>query len=707
MADHNTQTGGQQGDSFRSPLRTSYREVDFTIRPYDDDLQPIARDDHSLATLLEELEKHLNVLRQGGSLALHRGEKLIGTQLLEQVERLFTDPPEVEGPPITWARIILWAGASPESVCSSAQLSIGESQISLREKEREFLRSGRAWRFLSPWPEPRDRDKELRVVKETLADVEKVKDMANKIITEATILQQCLCARRELLSNSSNGERYITTKTAATTGVPAVSSYAGHNQETQARLESDIVMDQPVGGSNPDMQSSHFANLAANEDQNSETAPARPNVFDIEIAKFAKPTPPEMSSQTQSALAQEGAGDSCLVSDTVTPSPIMTPFTSGEETDLASPFEGTTIRPSIEIPTEPKSVVSTPSTPLSKEQVRHSALRPAHSDINNHSPILDAFENVISDDAHVSTKASELGIQPSISQEDPGIDDPAHSDANFLRHIDCETDCYESPPRFTPQHDVTDITIQEQGLESDQGDVERSNALNDRLGGGLWPSEQNVVGSDRHMSVVAPSQVAQLTASRERLPTIAVVVPPPPRRKSFAVAQSRISKSKSQQPRNCDDSQDENVTQYNRQPEARDRARSGYCRKFLSSSTRRSTPLSSAGRCNTRDIFGRTILTIESHGSEEFYFFSFIPTAPNQVDIPSLQSAPHEKLGRPVGLSRTLPASNSSKSGERRPYSPAEDALLPISNAILGLIFVKFWRILGWNFDVIYFRKFI
>ncbi|GIJ86863.1 hypothetical protein Asppvi_005761 [Aspergillus pseudoviridinutans] len=154
-------------------------------------------------------------------------------------------------------------------------------------------------------------------------------------------------------------------------------------------------------------------------EQNSETAPARPIVFNIKIAKFAKPTSPEMSSQTHSAFAQEGTGGSCLIPDTVTP--FMTPFTSGEETDLASPFEGTVIRPSIELSTEPKSLVSSPITPVSNEQPY--ALLTV---ILTTSPILDAFKNVISDDAHVSMKPSELGRQASISQDDLSIDDQVH-----------------------------------------------------------------------------------------------------------------------------------------------------------------------------------------------------------------------------------------------------------------------------------------
>ncbi|KAA8652751.1 SANT/Myb-like DNA-binding domain-containing protein [Aspergillus tanneri] len=321
----------------------------------------------------------------------------------------------------------------------------------------------------------------------------------------------------------------------------------------------------------------------------------------------------------------------------------------------------------------------------------------AKSDIDNQPPAPDSFVNVNSHDAHISSGGD---TQPSTSQKDPGIGDRIHSDAGFRHDVHRETSPCGTPSRFTPQNDVTPVTARDQGYESDQGDVGRSYTFNDRLGGRLWPFEQEDLGSDRHMmSLAAPSQLAQLTTSCERQPTVAAVVPPPPRRKAFAVAQARISTSGSQQPRRYDDSQDENNAQHNSQPgmsesgecqhrskrrrivtqsvkEASDHALSGQSPKSPTSSKPMSTSLSSAGCCKTRDIFGRAILTVESHGSEESYFFSFIPTAPNQINTPSLQSASHETLGRTVGLSHAPPASNSRKSVGRRPYSSAEEALL-------------------------------
>jgi hypothetical protein len=65
-------------------------------------------------------------------------------------------------------------------VCSAAQLTVGDTQIELHKDDHELLCSGRPWAFLSPWPYPGDIEKELQVVEETLADVQKIKEMVNK-----------------------------------------------------------------------------------------------------------------------------------------------------------------------------------------------------------------------------------------------------------------------------------------------------------------------------------------------------------------------------------------------------------------------------------------------------------------------------------------------------------------------------------------------
>ncbi|KAI9046101.1 uncharacterized protein KD926_003939 [Aspergillus affinis] len=207
------------------------------------------------------------------------------------------------------------------------------------------------------------------------------------------------------------------------------------------------------------------------------------------------------TSQTDNDVTQQGTGDSRLVLDTVPFSPTKPLSTLGGG---SGPPLG--------------SHVSTPPTPVSREQGHHSAAPPlTYSDIDNHDPIPDASANIISNGDYSSSG------------------------------------------------------------KVDQGDIGRSNGLNNRLGRGLRRSEKNILGSDCHMIPASPNQVAQLPTGREHLPSLVVVVPPPPRRKSFAVAHAFSEHLPTSPP----------------------------------GPTPMSTPLPSAGPCNTRDIFGRAILTID------------------------------------------------------------------------------------------------
>jgi hypothetical protein len=154
--------------------------VNFTLRYYESELQSIARESSPLNVMLRELKEYSSVLSQGGSVALHRGEALMSAQLSERVEKLFAHQPKMDGPRKSWTDIVLWAGPAPRRVCSAAQFTVGDTQIELHKDDRELLCSGRPWGFLSPWPDPSDIEKELQVVEETLADVQKIKNMVNK-----------------------------------------------------------------------------------------------------------------------------------------------------------------------------------------------------------------------------------------------------------------------------------------------------------------------------------------------------------------------------------------------------------------------------------------------------------------------------------------------------------------------------------------------
>ncbi|KAH3464011.1 hypothetical protein KXV78_000411 [Aspergillus fumigatus] len=230
------------------------------FRYYESELQSIAHESSPLNVMLRELKEYSSVVRQGGSVALHRGETLMSPKLSKQVENLFTHEPNVDGPPKSWTDIVLWAGPVPSRVCSVAQLTVGDTQIELHKDDRELLCSGRPWAFLSPWPYPGDIEKELQVVEETLADVQKIKEMVNKVIGEASTLEQHLSTRRELLWDHRNDQMCITSKDTSISRTPEACSRYLH--ELRPPRESEIATYLNGGASNAGIQPSQFANPA-------------------------------------------------------------------------------------------------------------------------------------------------------------------------------------------------------------------------------------------------------------------------------------------------------------------------------------------------------------------------------------------------------------------------------------------------------------
>ncbi|KAL4927706.1 uncharacterized protein BDV17DRAFT_299020 [Aspergillus undulatus] len=182
----------------------------------------------------------------------------------------------------------------------------------------------------------------------------------------------------------------------------------------------------------------------------------------------------------------------------------------------------------------------------------------------------------------------------------------------------------------------------------------------------------------------------------KRLPSIAVVVPLPPRRKPSVVAQRQASKRQNQQ---CDVDDGSQHYSQSSELEPREPPRRSKRQRIMTRSMRKSSEnalsqqspgspihpippspvlsqLSPAGYCSTRDIVGKAILTIESQGPQQEYFFSFTPILPSQLDKLSLQSSFPREPALSVDLARAPAARNPRKSVKNKPYSPAEEALL-------------------------------
>ena len=124
----------------------------------------------------------------GGSIAFGRGEDLTSKSLSKSLESLFsiTTPSVREGAPLTWTRLVLFAGPQFEG---PAQFKVGNSSVELSENDLKLLRSGRPWRFLFPWPDKDDCKKELQsndTVLQELVD-------ARKTIGEGECLKTLSC----------------------------------------------------------------------------------------------------------------------------------------------------------------------------------------------------------------------------------------------------------------------------------------------------------------------------------------------------------------------------------------------------------------------------------------------------------------------------------------------------------------------------------
>ena len=172
-----TRSNGEYGEGTRqTPNHTA---IDFTIHDHDNNLSPLRLIDNPVSDLLAGLDRYLSVLSRGGSIALGRGEKLASIRLSKSIESLFSTatPRVIEGPPLNWAMLILLAGPHFDG---PSQLKLGESDVELPEDDLELIRSGRPWRFLSPWPDQDDCKKELQSTEMTLQELVDTRQIMNK-----------------------------------------------------------------------------------------------------------------------------------------------------------------------------------------------------------------------------------------------------------------------------------------------------------------------------------------------------------------------------------------------------------------------------------------------------------------------------------------------------------------------------------------------
>ncbi|KAL7649219.1 hypothetical protein ACMYSQ_012330 [Aspergillus niger] len=200
--------------------------INFADPQRKEDLRSLELADSPLNEISSRLEEYHSVLKSGSSIALGRGDALFSTRLSKGLETLFTtnEPVVVSGPQITWTILVLAAGPIYDG---SANLVIGDSHVHLSKIDHQLIRSGRPWRFLSPWPGSDDCRKELEAIKKTREELSNMRDKLGRG-------QRCPEAHNLLIFNFSE---------TVLDEMSALDRELGHRHSIVARLLNDQEQD--------------------------------------------------------------------------------------------------------------------------------------------------------------------------------------------------------------------------------------------------------------------------------------------------------------------------------------------------------------------------------------------------------------------------------------------------------------------------------
>ncbi|KAI9923409.1 hypothetical protein AWENTII_003141 [Aspergillus wentii] len=100
--------------------------------------------------------------------------------------------------------LILFAGPQFDG---PSQLKIGDTQVELPEDDFNLIRSGRPWRFLSPWPDSDDCEKELRSVESALQELNDTKLSITAVLSEISVVEHCLRNRSHFVTQRYANQR--------------------------------------------------------------------------------------------------------------------------------------------------------------------------------------------------------------------------------------------------------------------------------------------------------------------------------------------------------------------------------------------------------------------------------------------------------------------------------------------------------------------
>ncbi|RDH26153.1 hypothetical protein BDQ94DRAFT_57367 [Aspergillus welwitschiae] len=164
-----------------------------------EELRSLEVADSPLNEFSNMLEEYHSMLNTGSSIALGRGETLYCARLSRSLETLFTtnEPVVVDGPRINWAALVLAAGPAYDG---SAKLVIGDSHVDLPEIDYQLIRSGRPWRFLSPWPGSDDCQKKLGAIEKTREELSNIEQKLRRVLDATSALDRKLGRRHSIVA---------------------------------------------------------------------------------------------------------------------------------------------------------------------------------------------------------------------------------------------------------------------------------------------------------------------------------------------------------------------------------------------------------------------------------------------------------------------------------------------------------------------------
>ncbi|OGE46671.1 hypothetical protein PENARI_c143G07010 [Penicillium arizonense] len=236
-------------------------------------LNPLRLASLSVSEFSTELANHLSTINEGGSIALGRGENLASISLSKSLESLFsTSTPRVtEGPPLTWTKLVLFTSSNFEG---PTQLKVGNSSVELPEYDLKLLRSGRPWRFLSPWPDRDDCTKELQSSETALQELSNARKVIDEVLAQISIVEQRLRNHHGLVTQLFESRDHATHQGKNSTcdgAQPFVPTQGAFSPEPLAEDESPSYQDSPTIPAPIHYASKAGSAQPVNEDPNDQT----------------------------------------------------------------------------------------------------------------------------------------------------------------------------------------------------------------------------------------------------------------------------------------------------------------------------------------------------------------------------------------------------------------------------------------------------